>query len=199
MLPLKKLCISAIFFIKASGAFASPQSVEFQDLSPESQDFIKIQLEKKISAFFFMDKSRAELITYLKNPDGSVDLRRITALIGRGNGDDELKDKHTTPTGTFTIQEYFDEKMNMEAISFLCSDAVDICYSIHPVWRGNPSERRDERLNSITISDNRITYGCVNVSDIDFKYLQEFVQNFLTFEPRGNQYERMYKINFSVF
>jgi hypothetical protein len=35
--------------------------------------------------------------------------------------------------------------------------------SLHPVRSTNPSERRLERLASVTARDNRISYGCINV------------------------------------
>lgn len=35
--------------------------------------------------------------------------------------------------------------------------------ALHPVVKGTPQERRAERLTSPTPSDNRISYGCINV------------------------------------
>lgn len=35
--------------------------------------------------------------------------------------------------------------------------------ALHPVVKGQPAERRAERLNSPTSEDNRISFGCINV------------------------------------
>lgn len=35
--------------------------------------------------------------------------------------------------------------------------------SLHPVVTGNQREQRLQRLNSPSVEDNRITYGCINV------------------------------------
>jgi hypothetical protein len=45
----------------------------------------------------------------------------------------------------------------------------DTAISLHPVVTKVPSENRVERLTSITSSDNRISYGCINVSKSFFQ------------------------------
>lgn len=41
--------------------------------------------------------------------------------------------------------------------------------TLHAVVRGTPAERRAERLQSTTVSDNRISYGCVNVPEVFYR------------------------------
>jgi hypothetical protein len=40
----------------------------------------------------------------------------------------------------------------------------DTAISLHPVVTSNPKEQRTKRLRSASPDDNRITYGCINVS-----------------------------------
>ncbi|MBC7655886.1 MAG: L,D-transpeptidase, partial [Frankiaceae bacterium] len=39
----------------------------------------------------------------------------------------------------------------------------DASIALHPVVKGQPIERRAERLQSPTAQDNRISFGCINV------------------------------------
>ena len=39
----------------------------------------------------------------------------------------------------------------------------DAAVSIHRVRATKPAERRLERLDTLTVDDNRISYGCINV------------------------------------
>jgi len=41
--------------------------------------------------------------------------------------------------------------------------------SMHPVITSNPEERRQQRLDTPTPADNRISYGCINVPADFFK------------------------------
>jgi hypothetical protein len=45
------------------------------------------------------------------------------------------------------------------------ADAV----SIHPVLLNRPDERREERLATPTVEDNRVSYGCINVPTAFFE------------------------------
>ncbi|MEG0182540.1 MAG: hypothetical protein RR704_03650, partial [Stenotrophomonas sp.] len=52
--------------------------------------------------------------------------------------------------------------------------------SIHPTPPGTPAEKRAERLASATPDDNRVTHGCINVSD---EFYERIVHS--TFERGG--------------
>lgn len=66
-----------------------------------------------------------------------------------------------TPAGTFPITKIFSWKMNEPILVFIKGTAA--LGSIHPLWMGNPDQKRVQRLNSETPDDNRITGGCINV------------------------------------
>lgn len=92
------------------------------------------------------------------------------ALLGMGVGDGapegigELrlaairpKDR-TTPAGRFVAS--LDRDLKGQEILWI---DYDDALALHRVVKGQPSERRAERLLSATPTDNRISYGCINV------------------------------------
>ncbi len=81
----------------------------------------------------------------------------------------------TTPAGRF-VGGYGD---SIDAGRVLWVD-YDSAVSMHPTASGVPSERRDERLASPTPDDNRVTHGCINVSN---EFYEQVVKP--TFEKGG--------------
>lgn len=85
-----------------------------------------------------------------------------------GIGDRELSairpDQRTTPAGRFEAS--FGRALGLPKVLW-----VDYSSSValHPVVRGSKSDRRRERLKSPTSHDNRITYGCINISPTFFE------------------------------
>jgi hypothetical protein len=63
-----------------------------------------------------------------------------------------------TPAGRFVAS--LDRDLKGQEILWV---DYDDSLALHRVVKGQPSERRAERLQSATVADNRITYGCINV------------------------------------
>jgi hypothetical protein len=80
----------------------------------------------------------------------------------KGTGDKTLSaigpESRITPAGRFVAS--LDHDTHGKEI-LLIDYAESI--ALHAVIKGTPQERRAERLNSETSSDNRISYGCINV------------------------------------
>lgn len=117
--------------------------------------------------FVIIDKAAAVAVVY--SPAGEV-IGSTPVLIGSAIGDDptpgvgerELRDvlpeDRTTHAGRF-IGGYGPAADGREVLWV----DFDTALSMHPVVTTNPVERRLERLNSETVDDNRITFGCINV------------------------------------
>lgn len=104
---------------------------------------------------------------YVYNAE-SHDIVATSALFGKKIGDNvNSKSDKITPSGVFQAEKIFSTHLKENATVFLRQDGV--LYAIHPVWRGNPGQARELRLNSPSSTDNRITNGCVNVPK-DFYY-----------------------------
>ena len=98
------------------------------------------------------------------------------ALLGLTEGDDLspgmgaralstiLPAERTTPAGRFLSS--FDYNLKGELVLWIDYDSG---IALHRVSLGVPSEKRLQRLASPTATDNRITYGCINVSEWFFK------------------------------
>lgn len=117
--------------------------------------------------FMIIDKVNARVFVF----DASGRLRGAEpALLGMGVGDvapegiGELRlaairpQDRTTPAGRFVAS--LDRDLKGQEILWV---DYDDSLALHRVVKGQPSERRAERLQSTTVADNRITYGCINV------------------------------------
>jgi len=118
--------------------------------------------------FMVIDKVAAQVAVY--EADGS--LRGVTpALLGLAHGDSSApgvgsrklsaippKDR-TTPAGRF-VAAYGYAAGEGKVLWVDYATAI----SIHPVITTNPKEHRLQRLKSPSVKDNRITFGCINVS-----------------------------------
>lgn len=118
-------------------------------------------------AFFILDKPRARL--YVFDLQGRL-MGAAPVLLGLARGDDSVpgigeKDladippaDRTTPAGRFVAE---------RGVNAQGEDVVWVDYaaavSLHRVRPLKPQERRLERLASPTWTDNRISYGCINV------------------------------------
>lgn len=118
--------------------------------------------------FVILDKKEARVFVFHANGN----LRgAAAALIGFAVGDDSapgIGDKklstirpheRTTPAGRFVAS--LDRNLKGGQILWVDYDAA---ISLHPVITSNAKERRAERLASPSPLDNRISYGCINVS-----------------------------------
>lgn len=123
--------------------------------------------------FLIVDKTRAQVFVF--HADGR--LRGATsALLGLAIGDDAvpgigerklasiLPQERTTPAGRFVAN--LDRNLGGKEILWVDYEAA---ISLHPVVTSNAKERRAERLATASPLDNRISYGCINVSADFFK------------------------------
>lgn len=120
-----------------------------------------------------IDKQNATATLYDKNGGR---LGSAPILIGVAIGDDSapgigskrLKDilpkDRTTPAGRFPSA----LGRNLAGVEILWID-YDGALSMHPMVTHNAQERRAQRLASATPADNRISYGCINVSSAFFR------------------------------
>jgi hypothetical protein len=117
--------------------------------------------------FMVIDKQAARVFVYAK--DGTLSAS-TPALLGfaigdestPGIGDRELSDiapeERTTPAGRFMAA--YGRGPDGKTVFWV---DYDTAISLHPVATAQPRERRLERLRSPTATDNRITFGCINV------------------------------------
>jgi hypothetical protein len=115
--------------------------------------------------FLVIDKPNARVFAF--DPAGQFQ-GDAPVLLGMGVGDRMLAPSATmsqmpphtriTPAGRFVSKLAKDAKGK----ELLVLD-YKAAFSLHPVVKGKPHERRAERLGSVTPTDNRISFGCINV------------------------------------
>ena len=115
--------------------------------------------------FLVIDKPTARVFAF--DPSGQFQ-GDAPVLLGMGLGDVMLAPSaamsqmppHTriTPAGRFVSKLAKDAKGK----ELLVLD-YKAAFSMHPVVKGKPHERRADRLASVTAEDNRISFGCINV------------------------------------
>ena len=118
-------------------------------------------------AFVLVDKKDARV--YVFAPDGKLK-ESAPALLGAARGDDSfpgigdkplkevLPEEKTTPAGRFVAEP--GRNTNNEDIVWVDYDAAVSMHRIRPLVA---RERRLERLASLTVDDNRISFGCINL------------------------------------
>jgi len=118
--------------------------------------------------FVIVDKKNTKVFVF--HADGQL-LGAGPALLGLTRGDDSvpgigerklasiLRTERITQAGRFIAALDF----NLQGAEILWVD-YDSGISLHPVITSNTKERRAQRLASPTSSDNRISYGCINVA-----------------------------------
>lgn len=117
--------------------------------------------------FIVVDKKEAKV--YVFGSNGRL-FDAGPALLGLARGDDSVPgigerpiasirpEERTTPAGRFVAE----IGVNSAGEDILWVD-YDAAISMHRVRATNPAERRLQRLASRTVSDNRISYGCINL------------------------------------
>jgi len=123
--------------------------------------------------FIIVDKVGARVLAY--DGDGRL-LGGAAALLGIGRGDDSPagigsrplssipQQERITPAGRFVAS----TGVNLSGKKILWIDYAT-ALSLHPVVTAKASDRRLERLASVTTVDNRISYGCINVPAAFYK------------------------------
>lgn len=117
--------------------------------------------------FVIVDKVDARVAAF--DPAGAM-LASAPVLLGLAQGDDSPAgigdralasigpEERITPAGRFAGE--LGENLAGRAVLWVDYDAA---ISLHPVATAVVSERRQARLDSPATSDNRISYGCINV------------------------------------
>lgn len=123
--------------------------------------------------FVIVDKINAKVFVF--HADGRL-RGAAAALLGLAVGDDTvpgigvrklasiLPSERTTPAGRFVAS--LDHNLTGGKILWVDYESA---ISLHPVITNNPKEKRAQRLATATPSDNRISYGCINVPFVFFK------------------------------
>lgn len=116
--------------------------------------------------FVIIDKIDAKVFVF----DGQGRMQGAApALLGLGRGDESIAgigkrklatirpEERTTPAGRFQASLGRDFEQDILWVDY------DAALSLHRVITGNPKDRRQARLASVSPDDNRISYGCINV------------------------------------
>ena len=143
------------------------------DQSPASAELQKLwhwilETDDNLNApFLIIDKAHAQLLIFDNN--GQL-VGTTPVLLGLAYGDKLALDtsqlplaqvkpeERITPAGRFSLESGHDLQGN----DIFWVD-YDTSISLHRTFEGNVKERRRERLLTHTSSDNRISYGCINV------------------------------------
>lgn len=116
--------------------------------------------------YVVVDKVQAKVFVF--NGKGHI-LGAAPALLGIGRGDESAPGigqrklaaippaQRTTPAGRFKASLGEDFEQDILWVDY------DAALSLHRVIEGKPSDHRRDRLASPTPSDNRISFGCINV------------------------------------
>lgn len=166
------LCLAAALAI---GVSLPPNLAAAQTADPDPDTNAVDQMAHWVMAahdnqdlpFVIVDKVGATVFVY--GPDGQL-RGAAPALLGLTRGDDSAPgvgdkdlsaitpDERTTPAGRF-VAGYGPARGGETVLWVDFATAI----SMHPVVTSNPREHRLQRLESPSVDDNRISYGCINL------------------------------------
>lgn len=114
-------------------------------------------------AFMITDKADGKI--HIFHADGTP-IIQTAALTGRDIGDKLQGGKGITPAGKYTIRFTADA----EYAGGFRYDLVETSrgggiIAVHAVYTGEAAEKRPERLQTASAADNRISWGCINVTN----------------------------------
>jgi hypothetical protein len=159
-LAARLLCLAALCL---RVAIAAPLSADAARLL----QWVKSSGDHEGAPFIIIDKRQAQL--WLLNEEGEL-LAKTPVLLGLTRGDHIVPGigerplariqphERTTPAGRFVAEGGY----NLRGEDVLWID-FEAAVSMHRVRATHASERRLQRLASPAASDNRISYGCINV------------------------------------
>ena len=177
--PLRKaLAVVAMLIGLAAGGLPVHARAQAADAEPDvgTPSEAAVQFSKWVAAsgdnngvpFVIVDKIAAVVSVY--DSQGNL-LGAEPALLGSAHGDESAPgigsrdlsrispEERTTPAGRFLAN--FGRANGKQKVLWVdFSTAI----SLHAVVTTNKAEQRLERLQSASADDNRITYGCINVS-----------------------------------
>nr|WP_315468099.1 hypothetical protein [uncultured Undibacterium sp.] len=140
---------------------ASSQLIELTSWITETGD-------NQSAPYLIIDKAHAQLLIF--HSDGTL-AGTTPVLLGLAVGDKLIPNtnQHTlakirpadriTPAGRFPME--FGHDLHGQDIFWIDYDAS---ISLHRIFEGNVKEHRRERMQSASSADNRISFGCINVS-----------------------------------
>ena len=156
-------------FLLAAAAIAVPGQAT-NAVEPDVETllaWVKTSHDNRALPFLIVDKINAKVIVF----DSNGNLRgAAAALLGLRKGDDSVPGigqrrlatikpaERTTPAGRFQASLGHDMHQDILWVDY------DSALSLHRIIVGNPKDRRAARLASATALDNRISFGCINVS-----------------------------------
>ncbi|MDR5907401.1 hypothetical protein [Franzmannia qiaohouensis] len=165
---IKALCLGWLLVALVALQFAQAQ----ERVSPQARTTANWVIDSRDNLgmpFMIIDKHEARVAVF--DASGQL-IDEASALLGLAVGDDSvpgigerplasiLPEERTTPAGRFVAS----LGRNLKGGVILWVD-YENAISLHPVFTGNPSEQRAERLASPSAHDKRISYGCINVSE----------------------------------
>ena len=133
-------------------------------------DWVRGSADNRGLPFAIIDKVAAKVFVF--DADGQLK-GAAPVLLGSAPGDDTAPgvggedlssvrpEERTTPAGRFFVG-YAPAKGGKNVLWVDYAAGI----SLHRVVTSNPKERRLQRLKSATPDDNRISYGCINVSAV---------------------------------
>ena len=153
-------------------------SVDFSQQGPSREvkqvrDWVADSRDNQRLPYLIIDKVNARVFAFDARGDflgaepvllGISRGDRTVAGTGNQNLSSIRPQDRTTPAGRFVAS--LDQDVHGKPI-LLIDYAASI--ALHPVVTSNPGEHRVQRLGSATASDNRISYGCINVSEEFFE------------------------------
>lgn len=157
---------------QSPAATAALQRADFRGEEPSADarhvaDWVVFTRDNARHAFVLVDKKDARV--YVFGPDGKLQ-DSAPALLGSARGDDSFPGigekplkliksyEKTTPAGRFVAEPGLNT--NNEDIVWVDYDAAVSMHRIRPTVA---KERRLERLATLTVDDNRISFGCINL------------------------------------
>lgn len=170
LLPVAALAGSGTSANRAAQHHAAAADAALASLSPQARQvhaWVVDSHNHQGMPFALIDKTAAQL--HLFNARGVL-RASSPVLLGLARGDhsvpgigerkmsDILAHERTTPAGRFVSE----PGQNLQGHDIVWIE-YDTAVSMHRVRATNSAERRLQRLASSTSSDNRISYGCVNV------------------------------------
>jgi hypothetical protein len=166
-------CFTAVAGVSAQAAAVAPIKVSWDRASVLSHDartalaHVLAHGDNAGAPFVIIDKRRARLWVFDARgmPKGSTPV-----LLGYARGDDTVPGigekplskvrpgERTTPAGRFVGE----HGRNLKGDDIIWVD-YDAAVSMHRLKDVHRSDRREQRVRSRSIADNRISYGCINI------------------------------------
>lgn len=157
---------------QVNSQMANAASSKKADAAKDMADWVVRSKDNQNMPFAIVDKVEAKVYVY--DVDGRL-YGEAPVLLGMAKGDRSVPgigdkplsqippSERITPAGRFVAQMGRNHK-GKEILWVDYNEAL----SMHPVVNV-PQQRRPQRLASLTTSDNRISYGCINVPKQFFK------------------------------